>query len=130
MTPRNEAEDSADSFALFRGGVNLFGSGRRRGESEQALIMEAARLTPKLIESHSHGRTMEPGFRVLAVRVGMPGKLEKYFDGEFLGASRVAGHSCDHAGNARVLGAEQCFQIEVGCFRPHVRRDFARRYLT
>jgi hypothetical protein len=125
LAPRDDTEDSADFFALFSGGVKLFRCGRAAGESKQALIMEPACLTAKLVQTHPHRCTIEPTFGVFRGHLWIPGEFEEDFDGEFFGTGVVADNSDNDVSDARVLGAKQGFEVEIGLGRLDVRRKFA-----
>jgi len=129
LAPPDHTENTPDSLALFGGGVKLLRRRRGASESQQALVMEAAGLAAQLIQPHPHGRPIEPSFGVFRMRLWIPRKFEEDFDGDFLGTGMVANHSDNHARDARVLGAEQGFEVEIDSARRKVDRKFGRRGL-
>jgi len=127
LAPCDRVEDTPDSFAVFGCGVKLLRGRCATSESQQALVMELAGLTAQLVESHSDGCTIEPSLGVFSMCLRIPEKFEEDFDGEFLGAGMVANHPDNHARDARVLGPEQGFKIEIGRARRNIDREFGRR---
>ena len=129
LPPCDHAEDPADSFALFSGGVKLLRCWRAASESQQALVTEPAGLAAQLVQAHPHGRPIEPSFGVFRMRLWIPGKFEKDFDSDFLGTGMVANYSDNDTRDTRVLGPKQGFEIDIDRARRKIDRKFGRRGL-
>ena len=86
-------------------------------------------MAPQFVQAHPDGRSIEPGFGVFKLRLRVAGKFQKDFDGDFLGAGMVANHTDNDAGNARVLGPKQGFEIKIDSVRWKIDCKFRRRGL-
>ncbi len=92
----------------------------RRMPRQEGLETLEATTAAQLVESQMDGGAAEPGWRILERALLIP--TEEDFDGKFFGAAGIASNAGDEAGDGRVLGAEEVFQIFLsscgeGCAR-------------
>src|ERR1700722_11451933 len=106
--------------------MNFF---RRRGttaKSEKSFVACATCLSPKLIEPHTHRRTIQPAFGSFTLRLPVPPQLQKHLDRQFFRPRRIPHNSRDPSSYSLVLSAKDAFEIERRLVSLHLSNSLAR----
>ncbi len=110
-------EDAADAFLFFGGGVKLLGGGDAANDREQAFIAIPPRLSAQFVEAQADGGAVEPRFCLRRVGARRAPEANKRFDGELLGASRIANNSGNHSRDTIEPSSKERLDVDR-----HIRR--------
>src|SRR6202011_3113326 len=108
----NHSQYQPDSLLLLGGSPNIFRGGNRPDKSKEAFVARPARSPPQLIQTFSYRRPVQPRFRLLSLSFRAPPQLQKHLYCKFFRSCRIVDDPANNAGNALVLSAEHCLEIE------------------
>ncbi|MEO5922503.1 MAG: hypothetical protein ABIR70_01615 [Bryobacteraceae bacterium] len=103
MTCADRNKHRTDAALLLRSGEKLIRGARLTGPSKQALIAGPSGTSTQLIQRQADRGTVQPTTGALTLRLGIPGKLPKCFDSEFLRAAVVVNDAGNGTGRGLIV---------------------------
>jgi peroxiredoxin len=104
-----------DFLPFFPSRMSLLRRGWLPDHPKQALIPRLARLPAQFIQRHAGSGSVQPAFRLRAmrhVRQRVAGPLQEHLNREFLRAARIVDDPGNDAGDAPILGGKNSFEFE------------------
>jgi len=122
------SENRADLFLLFIRRVKLFGICRcalRANPCEDSFVVRAASLAAESINSGANSDAIEPCVHIFVMSFRIAPQFQKNFHGEFFGAATIADDALNDAGDSRIVGAKERFDVEWRGGGAHVGDSFS-----